>query len=98
MSTSDETHSVTIFVMILCVIGFSILCLTGFTSDGTVKLFDFGLCATIKAQREKTEQYKLTGNTGTLRYMAPEVVMGRSYNQSVDVYSFSILIWQIVTG
>lgn len=30
--------------------------------------------------------------------MAPEVVLGRSYNQSVDVYSFSILVWQIVTG
>jgi serine/threonine protein kinase len=36
----------------------------GFTAEGTVKLFDFGLCATIKSQREKTEQYKLTGNTG----------------------------------
>jgi hypothetical protein len=30
--------------------------------------------------------------------MAPEVVLGRSYNQSVDVYSFSVLIWQITTG
>lgn len=36
----------------------------GFTLDGTVKLFDFGLCATVKAQREKSEIYKLTGNTG----------------------------------
>jgi serine/threonine protein kinase len=36
--------------------------------------------------------------SGTLRYMAPEVVLGRSYNQSVDVYSFSVLIWQIATG
>jgi hypothetical protein len=30
--------------------------------------------------------------------MAPEVVLGRGYNQTVDVYSFGILIWQMVTG
>lgn len=70
----------------------------GFAADGRVKLFDFGLCASVRAQREKTEQYRLTGNTGTLRYMAPEVVLGRSYHQSVDVYSFGILLWQVASG
>lgn len=70
----------------------------GFAPDGRVKLFDFGLCASVRAQREKTEQYRLTGNTGTLRYMAPEVVLGRSYHHSVDVYSFGILIWQVASG
>jgi serine/threonine protein kinase len=70
----------------------------GWTSDGALKIFDFGLCVAVKAQREKTEQYRLTGNTGTLRYMAPEVVLGRSYNQTVDAYSFGILIWQVCTG
>lgn len=39
----------------------------GFAADGKLKLFDFGLCAAVRAQREKTEQYRLTGNTGTLR-------------------------------
>jgi len=29
---------------------------------------------------------------------APEVVLGRSYHQSVDVYSFGILVWQVATG
>lgn len=70
----------------------------GWTADGVLKLFDFGLCASVRAQRDKTEQYRLTGNTGTLRYMAPEVVLGRSYHQSVDVYSFGILVWQVATG
>jgi serine/threonine protein kinase len=70
----------------------------GFAADGRVKLFDFGLCASVRAQRERTEQYRLTGNTGTLRYMAPEVVLGRSYHHSVDVYSFGILIWQVASG
>lgn len=69
----------------------------GWSDDGVLKLFDFGLSVSVRAQRERTEQYRLTGNTGTLRYMAPEVVLGRSYHQSVDTYSFGILIWQ-VTG
>lgn len=70
----------------------------GWSLDGSLKLFDFGLCASVRAQRERTEQYRLTGNTGTLRYMAPEVVLGRSYHKSVDTYSFGIIVWQIVTG
>ena len=41
----------------------------GFTEDGTVKIFDFGLCTCIKTRVESTECYKMTGNTGSLRYM-----------------------------
>ena len=70
----------------------------GFSADGVLKLFDFGLSVSVRAQRERTEQYRLTGNTGTLRYMAPEVVLGRSYHQTVDTYSFGILIWQVAAG
>lgn len=70
----------------------------GWSNEGALKIFDFGLCVAVRGQRERTEQYRLTGNTGTLRYMAPEVVLGRSYNQSVDAYSFGILIWQVATG
>lgn len=70
----------------------------GFDRQGRVKLFDFGLCAVIRSGTTSSEAYKLTGNTGTLRYMAPEVVLNRAYNQSVDVYSFGILLWQLVSG
>jgi hypothetical protein len=30
--------------------------------------------------------------------MAPEVVLNRQYNQTVDTYSFGILVWQVATG
>jgi serine/threonine protein kinase len=38
-----------------------------------VKLFDFGLAKRLDSE-DKTEKdlYMLTGNTGSLRYMAPE--------------------------
>jgi serine/threonine protein kinase len=37
----------------------------------------------------------LTGYTGSLRYMAPEVALREPYNEKVDVYSFGIMLWQM---
>jgi serine/threonine protein kinase len=68
----------------------------GFTADGKLKLFDFGLCVCVRTQVNRKDQYRLTGNTGTLRYMAPEVALGRQYNSSVDVYSFGVILWQVL--
>lgn len=67
----------------------------GFTANGTLKLFDFGLCTCVKAHEQAAEVYEMTGNTGSLRYMAPEVALRRSYNERVDVYSFGIMVWQM---
>jgi hypothetical protein len=52
----------------------------------------------IRANSQSHEGYKLTGNTGTLRYMAPEVAVGKPYHHSVDTYSFGIIVWQVLTG
>lgn len=35
--------------------------------------------------------------TGTLRYMAPEVAMGNAYDEKCDVYSFTVLLWEMLT-
>mmetsp|Transcript_24497 Transcript_24497/g.35854 ORF Transcript_24497/g.35854 Transcript_24497/m.35854 type:complete len:422 (+) Transcript_24497:35-1300(+) len=70
----------------------------GFDECGVVKLFDFGLAKAIHPEdRNPTNRdlYNLTGNTGSLRYMAPEVALGRPYDSRVDAYSFGILFWQI---
>ena len=70
----------------------------GFDVRGDIKLFDFGLSTELsncKAEQDGT--YKLTGCIGSLRYMAPEVVKNESYNLSADIYSFSILLWEILT-
>ncbi|KAK8958159.1 hypothetical protein KSP40_PGU022202 [Platanthera guangdongensis] len=37
----------------------------------------------------------MTGETGTLGYMAPEVLNGNPYNRKCDVYSFGICFWEI---
>ena len=66
----------------------------GFTSAGTLKLFDFGLCTCVR-RRGEWEKYEMSGNTGSLRYMAPEVALGLPYTEKVDVYSFGIMTWQM---
>jgi serine/threonine protein kinase len=62
-----------------------------------VKLFDFGLAKELDPSLKSgiSELYELSGNTGSLRYMAPEVARSEPYNLSADVYSFGLLLWQI---
>jgi len=50
-------------------------------------------------ERDKVDdiRYKLTGQTGTDRYMAPEVYKGEPYNHLADIYSYSMLLWEMYT-
>ncbi|XP_073300993.1 serine/threonine-protein kinase 52-like [Primulina huaijiensis] len=59
-------------------------------SQRTLKIADFGV-ARVEAQNPKD----MTGETGTLGYMAPEVLDGKPYNRKCDVYSFGICLWEI---
>lgn len=68
----------------------------GFDNKGEVKLFDFGLAKELKAyKRHDDGTYQLTANTGSRRYMAPEVALRKRYNLAVDVYSYAILLWEL---
>lgn len=46
----------------------------------------------------RSSTYQLTGGTGSLRYMAPEVAQHHEYNEKADVYSFSLILWEMLTG
>lgn len=54
---------------------------------GTLKLIDFGLCKAIPKDTTEREKYHMTGETGSVRYMAPEVALCKHYDEKVDVYS-----------
>lgn len=66
----------------------------------SVKLVDFGLA------REESLTEMMTAETGTYRWMAPELYstvtlrLGdkKHYNNKVDVYSFGIVLWELVTN
>lgn len=64
-----------------------------------IKLFDFGLAKVLRLPegRWQGKKYALTGQTGSMRYMAPEVALGLPYNEAADVYSFSIILWEMLT-
>ncbi|KAL3657559.1 hypothetical protein V7S43_017526 [Phytophthora oleae] len=57
-----------------------------------IKLSDFGLA------RVKAHVQTMTGNCGTVQWMAPEVLGNQKYTEKADVFSFGIVIWEIVTG
>ena len=67
--------------------------------SGTLKIADFGL-ATIRPNpnQNQTEAILMTGETGSYRFMAPEVFRHEEYTESVDVYSYSMIFYQILLG
>eukprot|EP00210_Caulerpa_lentillifera_P005600 g5357.t1 len=45
-----------------------------------------------------TDRYQMTGETGSYRYMAPEVFKHEKYNEKVDVYAFAMIFYQLLQG
>lgn len=68
----------------------------GFDVDEVLKIFDFGLAVEIPYHADPGTTFKLAGNTGTSRYMAVEVIRKEPYNLKADVFSYSILLWEIM--
>lgn len=62
------------------------------TASGKAKLSDFGISS---FQEDANDEYEMTGETGTYRYMAPEVIRHEAYNSSVDIFSFGMIMFRI---
>ena len=62
-----------------------------------IVLVDFGLCRTISTANGENVRC-MTGNTGTYRFMAPEVSRKEQYNAKVDVYSGSMVVCFMLFG
>lgn len=57
-----------------------------------VKVADFGVARFLNLEGV------MTAETGTYRWMAPEVINHQPYDQKADVFSFAIVLWELVTG
>lgn len=60
------------------------------TKCGTViKICDFGTACDMKTY--------MTNNKGSAAWMAPEVFEGNNYTEKCDVFSFGIILWEMIT-
>ncbi|TYI56201.1 hypothetical protein E1A91_D11G193100v1 [Gossypium mustelinum] len=57
-----------------------------------VKVADFGVA------RVQSQSGVMTAETGTYRWMAPEVIEHKPYDHKADVFSFGISLWELLTG
>ncbi|KAI3868930.1 hypothetical protein MKW92_003226 [Papaver armeniacum] len=57
-----------------------------------VKVADFGVA------RVQAQSGVMTAETGTYRWMAPEVIEHKPYDHKADIFSFAIVLWEMLTG
>ncbi|CAL4904088.1 unnamed protein product [Urochloa decumbens] len=60
--------------------------------DHVVKVADFGVA------RFQDQGGIMTAETGTYRWMAPEVINHQPYDNKADVFSFAIVLWELITS
>src|SRR5260370_23224029 len=75
--------------------------------DGRVKLLDFGLAKHVRETRPsssadlETEAMSLTAEgvvVGTAYYMSPEQARGKSVDKRSDIFSFGIILYEMLSG
>ncbi|XP_066351897.1 serine/threonine-protein kinase STY46-like isoform X2 [Miscanthus floridulus] len=60
--------------------------------DQVVKIADFGVA------RLGSQEGQMTAETGTYRWMAPEIINHKPYDYKADVFSFAIVLWELATS
>jgi len=59
--------------------------------SGRIKICDFGFARTF------SKRYRPTTQCGTDEFMAPEIILGKEYDQAADVFSYGMLLFEIMT-
>lgn len=65
-------------------------------SEGLLKIVDFGVAAA--ASSGDTQLTKTGYVIGSPKYMAPEQILGKKVDQTADVYSIGVIMYEMVTG
>ena len=57
-----------------------------------IKLSHFGLSTNLKNISEKKTFYE------NFAYMAPEIMLEKNYNKSADIFSYGMILWELITN
>ena len=74
------------------------------TTDGRVKVLDFGLAKEIRATSATDATMTNAGHTragivmGTPAYMSPEQIVGRDVDHRTDIFSLGVLLYETASG
>jgi serine/threonine protein kinase len=63
--------------------------------DGHIKLTDFGLSKIVLSKKDDERAFTICG---TPEYLAPEVIMDKGYDKTVDWWSLGALFYEMLTG
>jgi hypothetical protein len=67
--------------------------------SGVLKVADFGLSKVRSDPKTgETDTFMMTGETGSYRFMAPEVFRHEQYTETVDVYSYGMILFYLLDG
>ncbi|RGB25133.1 kinase-like domain-containing protein, partial [Rhizophagus diaphanus] len=61
-------------------------------NEDKIYISDLGLCQPVKSFLKKYDIY------GVLPFIAPEVLRDKSYTPDSDIYSFSMIMWELTSG
>ncbi len=62
--------------------------------SGAIKVMDFGLARSL----ERDNVTKVSVTLGTVAYMSPEQIEGSKVDQRSDIYSFGVVLYEMLTG
>ncbi|CAG07082.1 unnamed protein product, partial [Tetraodon nigroviridis] len=62
------------------------------TYDDSVKISDFG------TSKELSDKSTKMSFAGTVAWMAPEVIRNEPVSEKVDIWSFGVVLWEMLTG
>ncbi|KAJ9459165.1 Mitogen-activated protein kinase kinase 2 [Diplonema papillatum] len=64
-----------------------------YSEDGMIKITDFGVCQQLESTRGGAVTF-----VGTVTYMSPERLEGKSYESNVDIWGLGISLVELLTG
>jgi len=65
---------------------------------GHLKVADFDLCKMLKWRRKVREEKAVTSPGNACRYVAPEVLRNEEYDTKFDVFSFALILQEMIEG